>query len=125
MCLCKSASCVPSTSPLAPPSLHFHPCQEQGLAKLEEIYQAVVDACPFKVIAIRSAFAVTLVSQYPFRHVQIVTRLYNSPAEVLMGFDVDSCAVRCGARLCHWNGAWLWYWNGARLCCWNGACMCH
>ena len=25
---------------------------------------------------------------------QIVLRLYNSPAEVLMGFDVDACA--CG-----------------------------
>ncbi len=67
------------------------------MAKLEEIYQAVVDACPHEVLAIRSAFAVTLVSQYPFRHIQIVTRLYNSPAEILMGFDVDSCAVRLSA----------------------------
>jgi hypothetical protein len=54
--------------------------QEEGVAKLQEIYQAVCDACPHKVVAIRSAFAVTLVSQYPYRHVQIVTRLYNSPA---------------------------------------------
>lgn len=54
--------------------------QEQGIAKLEEIFTAVQDACPHEVTAIRSAFAVTLVSQYPFRHIQIVTRLYNSPA---------------------------------------------
>ena len=41
-----------------------------------------------------AAHAVTLVSQYPFRHIQVVLRLYSSPAEVLCGFDVDSCA--CG-----------------------------
>jgi hypothetical protein len=27
------------------------------------------------------------------RHVQIILRLYKSPAEVLMGFDLDSCAI--------------------------------
>jgi hypothetical protein len=32
-------------------------------------------------------------AQYPFRHIQIVLRLYSSPAEVLTGFDVDACAV--------------------------------
>jgi hypothetical protein len=64
-----------------------------GLAKLDEVFKAVVDACPHEVIAIRSAFAINIVSQYPYRHVQIVLRLYSSPAEILMGFDVDSCAV--------------------------------
>jgi len=27
------------------------------------------------------------------RHIQIVLRLYSSPAEILMGFDIDSCCV--------------------------------
>lgn len=29
-------------------------------------------------------------AQYPYRAVQIVLRLYQSPAEVLAGFDVDA-----------------------------------
>eukprot|EP00439_Symbiodinium_sp_Y106_P020138 s1338_g2.t1 len=67
---------------------------KEAEAKLVEIFEAVQAANPYPVISFRSAYAVTLVSQYPFRHIQIVLRLYNSPAEVLMGFDVDSCA--CG-----------------------------
>jgi len=67
--------------------------EEQARKKLVEIYQAVVDACPFEVVCFRSAHAVTLVSQYPFRHIQIVLRLYSSPYEVLAGFDVDACTV--------------------------------
>jgi len=67
--------------------------ETQAEKKLMDIYEAVQAACPYTVRAFRSAYAITLVSQYPFRHVQIVLRLYNSPSEVLMGFDVDSCAV--------------------------------
>lgn len=48
---------------------------------------------PAPTIAFRSTNAISVVSQYPFRHVQIIARLYKSPAEVLMGFDVDSCSV--------------------------------
>ena len=33
------------------------------------------------------------VAQYPYRAVQIVLRLYRSPAEVMAGFDVDACCV--------------------------------
>jgi hypothetical protein len=42
---------------------------------------------------VRSKNAITLVSQYPYRHIQIILRLYKSPAEILMGFDVDCCSV--------------------------------
>ena len=35
--------------------------------------------------------------QFPFRPVQIILRLYESPAEILAGFDVDSaCAAYDG-----------------------------
>jgi hypothetical protein len=27
------------------------------------------------------------------RHIQIILRLYSPPAEILAGFDIDSCAV--------------------------------
>lgn len=67
--------------------------EAQAVAKLQEIYDAVQAANPYQVLIVRSKHAITLVSQYPFRHVQVVLRLYNSPAEILMGFDVDACAV--------------------------------
>jgi len=67
--------------------------ETQAEAKLVEIFDAVQAANPYEVRAFRSTHAITLVSRYPFRHVQVVLRLYNSPAEVLMGFDVDACAV--------------------------------
>ena len=39
-------------------------------------------------------------AQYPYRCIQIVLRLYRSPAEVLAGFDVDApCCAYDGARV--------------------------
>jgi hypothetical protein len=39
-------------------------------------------------------------AQYPYRSVQIVLRLYSSPAEVLAGFDVDApCCAYDGDRV--------------------------
>ncbi|KAK8789860.1 hypothetical protein WA158_006640 [Blastocystis sp. Blastoise] len=67
--------------------------EEQGKEKLKEIYEAVCNEIPYNVIAFRSAYAISIVSQFPYRHIQIILRLYSSPAEILMGFDVDSCAV--------------------------------
>jgi ankyrin repeat protein len=67
--------------------------EQQAKDKLVEIYEAVCRANPFEVVAFRSAHAITLVSQYPFRHIQIVLRIYSSPYEVLAGFDVDACTV--------------------------------
>ncbi|GBG27761.1 Serine/threonine-protein phosphatase 6 regulatory ankyrin repeat subunit A [Hondaea fermentalgiana] len=64
---------------------------EQANRKLLDIYDALCAACPFEVICFRSANAVTMVSQYPYRHVQVVLRIYSSPYEVLAGFDVDCC----------------------------------
>ena len=32
-------------------------------------------------------------AQYPYRSIQIVLRLYHSPAEILAGFDVDAACV--------------------------------
>ena len=53
----------------------------------------LVHSMPWEVSCVRSKNVVTLVSQYPYRHIQIILRLYRSPAEVLMGFDVDCCSV--------------------------------
>ena len=41
-----------------------------------------------------------LLVQYPYRNVQIVLRLYSSPAEILAGFDVDApCCAYDGNRV--------------------------
>ena len=67
--------------------------EDEAKDKLLEFYDAVQAASPFPVRAFRSTHAITLVSQYPFRHVHIVLRIYNSVSEILCEFDVDSCAV--------------------------------
>ena len=48
--------------------------EEEANKKLEEIYNSICDALPFQAIAFRSKHAVTIVSQYPYRHVQIVSK---------------------------------------------------
>ncbi|EPS35574.1 hypothetical protein H072_11052 [Dactylellina haptotyla CBS 200.50] len=44
-----------------------------------------------KVLSVRTKNTITIVSEYPNRHIQIVLRLYSSISEILTGFDV-SCA---------------------------------
>lgn len=62
--------------------------------KLHEIDGAIRSACaPRDVLVVRTKHAITFVSEYPRRHIQIVLRLYSSPAEVLHGFDIDACCV--------------------------------
>ncbi|CAM9117852.1 unnamed protein product [Scytosiphon promiscuus] len=60
--------------------------------KVRQIHNAVKLANP-KIYAVRSLRTVTLVSEFPFRKIQIVLRLYKTLAEVLHGFDVDCCSV--------------------------------
>jgi ankyrin repeat protein len=67
--------------------------EEDATEKIKEIYKAIQQFNPHNVICFRSVNTITLVSQYPYRHIQIILRLYKSPAEILMGFDVDSCSV--------------------------------
>ncbi|PRP87864.1 ankyrin repeat protein [Planoprotostelium fungivorum] len=67
--------------------------EEKANKKLEEIYHGIKETVPYNCICFRSKHAVSIVSQFPYRHIQIILRLYKSPAEVLMGFDVDACSV--------------------------------
>ncbi|KAI9451558.1 hypothetical protein BJY52DRAFT_1297200 [Lactarius psammicola] len=84
---------------------YFH---EKGLSfirqeaerKIVSIYEAVRDSVPWDVTCIRTKHTVSINSQYPYRSVQIVLRLYSSPAEVLAGFDVDApCCAYDGDRV--------------------------
>ena len=69
-------------------------------AKLEAIHAALRARSPSPVLAVRSGHAVTFVRGFPRRHVQVVLRIFKSPAEVLIGFDLDAaCIGYDGARL--------------------------
>ncbi|KAJ7579479.1 hypothetical protein C8J56DRAFT_1109862 [Mycena floridula] len=55
-----------------------------------DIYRAVTKANTQGCICVRTRHAISIHAQYPRRTVQIILRLYQSPAEVLAGFDVDA-----------------------------------
>ncbi|KAG8933989.1 hypothetical protein FRC01_005886 [Tulasnella sp. 417] len=65
----------------------------QAEEKCVEIYNAIQDSVPWEVCAVRTKNAVSIHCQYPYRPIQIVLRIYQSPAEILAGFDVDSACV--------------------------------
>ncbi|KAH7927884.1 ankyrin [Leucogyrophana mollusca] len=68
--------------------------------KIQTIYEAVRDSVPWEVTCVRTKHTVSIHSQYPYRTIQIVLRLYYSPAEVLAGFDVDApCCAFDGERV--------------------------
>ena len=70
--------------------------------QVQEIYQDLVKANPFPMCVVRTKNAITcectvsmnlaVCSQYPKRNIQVITKIYKSPAEILCYFDLDSCA---------------------------------
>ncbi|KAG8817296.1 hypothetical protein FRC17_011296, partial [Serendipita sp. 399] len=51
-------------------------------------------------VCVRTRHAISIHSQYPYRNVQIILRLYKSPAEILAGFDIDcACFLYDGERV--------------------------
>ncbi|CAG8719017.1 4950_t:CDS:2, partial [Ambispora leptoticha] len=67
--------------------------EEAAKQKMLHIYNVVADNVPWEVTCVRAKSCVSIISQYPYRHIQIVLRLYQSPSEILTGFDVDCCSV--------------------------------
>ncbi|KDQ19308.1 hypothetical protein BOTBODRAFT_170420 [Botryobasidium botryosum FD-172 SS1] len=73
---------------------------EEAEKKAIAIWEAVRDSVPWETVCVRTKNAISIHSQYPYRPIQIVLRLYRSPAEVLAGFDVDApCAAFDGTRV--------------------------
>ena len=69
-------------------------------AKLRAIHKAIAARSGSPVLVVRSAHAVTFVQGFPRRHIQVILRIYSSPAEILLGFDLDaSCLGFDGDRL--------------------------
>lgn len=65
-----------------------------------QIESSIRDSILTETTTIRTKNALTIASQYPTRHVQIVLRIYKSVSEILTGFDVDcSCAAYDGKQV--------------------------
>ncbi|ODA83814.1 hypothetical protein RJ55_02330 [Drechmeria coniospora] len=63
---------------------------DEAIEKMKHIERAIRDALLNEVTVVRTKYAVTIASQYPVRHVQIVLRVYKSVSEILTGFDIDA-----------------------------------
>ncbi|BDD60444.1 hypothetical protein MPDQ_003589 [Monascus purpureus] len=74
--------------------------EEQAVEKIKQIETKMKGSILAETTSVRTKNAITIVSQYPTRHVQIVLRIYRSIAEILTGFDVDcSCAAYDGRQV--------------------------
>ncbi|KAF7937481.1 uncharacterized protein EAE98_001795 [Botrytis deweyae] len=74
--------------------------EAEGLEKIKQIETNIRDAILHETTTIRTKNAITIASQYPTRHVQIVLRLYDSISQIITGFDVDcSCAAYDGKQV--------------------------
>ena len=73
--------------------------EEQALEKIKQIERSIKDSILHEVTTIRTKNAITIASQYPTRHIQIVLRLYDSISQIITGFDVDcACAAYDGEQ---------------------------
>lgn len=63
-------------------------------AKLAEKYEAISARSSSPVLAVKSQHAVTFVQNYPRRHIQVITRIYSSPAEVRFTYVSNPVALR-------------------------------
>ncbi|EDU40091.1 Ankyrin repeat domain protein [Pyrenophora tritici-repentis] len=74
--------------------------EEQAVEKIKQIEQRIRDSILTETTTVRTKNAITIASQYPTRHVQIVLRIYRSISEILTCFDVDcSCAAYDGSQV--------------------------
>ncbi|OJD23371.1 hypothetical protein ACJ73_05275 [Blastomyces percursus] len=72
--------------------------EEQAIEKIKQIEKCIRNSILEEVSVIRTRNALTIVSKYPTRHVQIVLRLYKSVSEILTGFDVDCACTAFDGR---------------------------
>lgn len=67
--------------------------EEEAVEKIKQIETKIRDSVLSETTVVRTKNTITIVSEYPTRHVQIVLRLYKSVSEILTGFDVDCACV--------------------------------
>lgn len=64
----------------------------------------------------QTLIVIICLAQHPYRHIQVVLRLYQSPAEILAGFDVDCACFLYDGELCIANLPISINANDFRLC---------
>lgn len=73
---------------------------QEAIKKMAVVEETIKNNLLWETTTIRTRNTVTIVSQYPNRHVQIVLRLYKSASQILTGFDVPcSCFAYDGKRV--------------------------
>ncbi|KAL6891139.1 hypothetical protein HDV57DRAFT_284471 [Trichoderma longibrachiatum] len=66
---------------------------DEAIEKIKQIEQSIRDSILSEVTVVRTKYAITIASQYPVRHVQVVLRVYKSVSEILTGFDIDAAGA--------------------------------
>ncbi|KAJ3321848.1 hypothetical protein HDV06_003850 [Boothiomyces sp. JEL0866] len=65
----------------------------EATKRIQEFCKEIQSYLGDNVLFVRNRYSLTIVREYPLRQIQAIFRLYKSPAEVLMGFDIDCCSV--------------------------------
>ncbi|ROV91315.1 hypothetical protein VSDG_07762 [Cytospora chrysosperma] len=63
--------------------------EEEAIKKISQIETMIRDSILTETTTVRTKNAITICSQYPTRHIQIVLRIYKNVSEILTGFDID------------------------------------
>ena len=69
---------------------------EDANRKVEEVHDTWARNLPANAQArliVKNAKTINFLSSYPHRRIQIVLKLLSSPADVLLNFDLDACAI--------------------------------
>ncbi|KAL2193610.1 hypothetical protein P885DRAFT_63806 [Corynascus similis CBS 632.67] len=67
--------------------------EEQAIEKIKAIEASIRDAVFTGITVLRTKHPLTICSQYPTRHIQIVLRIYKTVSEILTGVDIDCSAA--------------------------------
>lgn len=69
---------------------------------IKRIYNTIRNNYKGKNIKVYSSdIALTFSLDYPYKDIQVITARYTSPAELLLGFDIDACSAA-------YNGSTVW-----------------
>ncbi|KAJ7658366.1 hypothetical protein DFH06DRAFT_990270, partial [Mycena polygramma] len=75
---------------------------DEATNKVQHIYETLrSNRSHSPTLAVKNSKTITFYAQYPFRRIQVVLKLVESPKDVLLNFDLDICAIG-------WDGKELW-----------------
>ena len=69
---------------------------EQANQKVDEIYNVWKNNLPASnqnTLVVKNFKTINFIPDYPNRRIQVVLKLFKSPTQVFLGFDLDACAI--------------------------------